>query len=52
VRPARSINQNLEGAGAGSPGRRSKASTYPSSLSGNPQQIMEALWYVSRWSPG
>ena len=26
---------------AGPPGRRNKASTYPSALSGNPQQIME-----------
>ena len=42
----RVVKQRLGRAGAGSPGRRSKASTYPSALSGNPQQIMEAPGYV------
>ena len=45
------FNQNLEGE-AGSPGPRSNASTYPGALSGNPQQIMEVLGCVRRWSPG
>ncbi|MDQ1515040.1 MAG: hypothetical protein QOE80_870 [Actinomycetota bacterium] len=37
---------------AGSPGRRSSnPSTYPSALSGNPQQIMEDPGCVGRWSP-